>query len=561
MAKHSVNVIVKARDEASKKFLRIGGAAQVMGKMLTSAAISIKTAFVTAMKKAIQVAKWMAISFAALSAASVKWAMDAEESENLFEVTMGKMADATRKWSKQLSESLYLNEYKVRRTVSVLNAMFKSMGMSAENAAAMSQRLTQLSYDMASFYNLKPAEAFQKLQAGIAGETEPLKRLGILLNETTVKTWALNNGIVTQGQKLSELQKVYVRYRVLMEQTKEAQGDMQRTLDSSTNVFRSLRSILKQTAIDYGRILLPAVTKAGKALRDWAAENRENIIWWAKVTYEYVSFAKDVFLEFVDFMRGDWQAGMKFVFDSLIQLLQATFKTAITMAITAGKGIWKGIREGLLGGKESDIEAEILKLHKEKYGYAYDALLGGPRSRESVRQTAHYQELRAKAEERIAAKRTESIIGGSMKTIVKHWTEAAEKIGKAAPQELAKSVAESFKGLQERLKKLGKAPGRQPIGAGEAGAPSPFSMAGEALKSLTGKTRRGLAVQEARFLTFKPGTRGEPFEQRTANNTQKMVVMIKSWGPKLDALLKAIKEGRWGKGRGNQLEIVPVSFG
>lgn len=191
--------------------------------------------------------------------AAAKMAMDAIESENLFEVAMGGMADAARKWSEELRQQLGLNAYEVRKNVGTFDVMLKSMGMAEDAAFDMSKSLTLLAYDMASFYNLRPEEAFEKLQAGITGEIEPLKRLGIVVNESTVQTYAYTHGIAAQGAQLTEQQKILARYGVIMEQTKAAQGDLARTIDSPVNQFRILSETLKQTAIDLGMALMPAV--------------------------------------------------------------------------------------------------------------------------------------------------------------------------------------------------------------------------------------------------------------------------------------------------------------
>ena len=84
------------------------------------------------------------------------------------------MAGEARKWSEETSKALGLNAYNVRKNVSTYNSMLTSMGLTSNESLKMSQGLTQLSYDMASFYNLQPEEAFDKLKAGIAGESEPL---------------------------------------------------------------------------------------------------------------------------------------------------------------------------------------------------------------------------------------------------------------------------------------------------------------------------------------------------------------------------------------------------
>jgi phage-related minor tail protein len=188
-------------------------------------------------------------------------AMDAVESENLFEVAMGAVAGDARKWSEETSKALGLNAYNVRNNMATYNAMLTSMGLTSDESLKMSEGLTQLSYDMASFYNLKPEEAFDKLKSGISGEAEPLKALGILVNDNTIKTYAYANGIAKQGEQLTEAQKVQARYGAIMEATKNAQGDLARTMDSPTNKLRIMKEQAQQIGIQFGQILIPILEK------------------------------------------------------------------------------------------------------------------------------------------------------------------------------------------------------------------------------------------------------------------------------------------------------------
>ena len=225
--------------------------------------------------------KYAVAGLIGIGTAATKMAMDVQESENLFEVSMGNMASATRKWSNELSDALYLNQYEVRRNVATLNVMLSSMGLTEQAAADMSKRLTELTYDMSSFYNLKPEEAFQKLQAGISGEAEPLKRLGILINETTIKAYAMSHGIGDATGQLTEQQKVMARYGAILEATQKAQGDLQRTLDSGTNIFRSTKALIIENAVAFGQALLPKVQEYATKARDWLKENKDVIQNWA----------------------------------------------------------------------------------------------------------------------------------------------------------------------------------------------------------------------------------------------------------------------------------------
>jgi len=196
-----------------------------------------------------------------IGTAATKMAMEAVESENLFEVAMGSMAGEARAWSEETSKALGLNAYSVRNSMATYNAMLTSMGLTSDESLKISESLTQLSYDMASFYNLKPEEAFEKLKSGISGEAEPLKALGILVNDTTIKTYAYTHGIAKQGEELTEAQKVQARYGAIMEATKNAQGDLARTMDSPTNKLRIMKEQAQQIGIQFGQLLIPILEK------------------------------------------------------------------------------------------------------------------------------------------------------------------------------------------------------------------------------------------------------------------------------------------------------------
>lgn len=193
--------------------------------------------------------------------AATKMAMEAVESENLFEVSMGNMAGTTRKWSEDISKSLGLNAYEVRKNVATFNVMLNSMGLTEQESYKMSTSLTKLAYDMASFYNLKPEEAFEKLRAGISGETEPLKALGINISDTAVKTYALKEGIIKQGQAMTDQQKISARFGLIMKSTSKAQGDLAKTMDSPTNKIRVMKQQAEQLGIQFGQILIPVLEK------------------------------------------------------------------------------------------------------------------------------------------------------------------------------------------------------------------------------------------------------------------------------------------------------------
>jgi hypothetical protein len=226
----------------------------------------------------------LTLPIALAGAALLKFAANAVESENLFEVAMGDMAASSRKFSEKLSRDLGLNAFTVRKNIGTFFQMTTAMGVSREAALDMSQALTLLTEDMASFFNLKSDVAFLKIQAAISGEVEPLKRLGVVVNETTIKNLAMTEGILKQGQVLSEAQKVLLRTVVILRQTAVAQGDLARTIDSPTNQMRIMRARAENLAIELGTALLPALVSLLGVLSLMISPIRDAINWFKDLT-------------------------------------------------------------------------------------------------------------------------------------------------------------------------------------------------------------------------------------------------------------------------------------
>ena len=339
-----------------------------MTRIVTGAFKVMSRAAHSAFRTVTRVAKLAAAAIVAVGVASIKMAMDAEESENLFEVSMGNMAAATRAWSDDMSDALGLNAFEVRKTVGTFNVMFTSMGLNAKGARDMAQGLTTLTQDMASFFNLKPAEAFQKLQAGITGESEPLKRLGILVNETTTKMFALKNGIGDATGKLTEQEKVLARYGLIMQQTTMAQGDMARTLDSTTNVFRSLWSRIQEVAIGIGNKLLPAVTKVAIKMRDWLKDNQEEIEEWSKTIIDKIEFVIEKMGDLWAVFRDEgFREGFGVIKKELLLLATPLIDTFMILGIQAAKSFWDGFtnRIDFFGKNRVNIKAKYKALGGE----------------------------------------------------------------------------------------------------------------------------------------------------------------------------------------------------
>ena len=198
----------------------------------------------------------------AAGGALTKMAMDAVESENLFEVAMGNMAGAGRAWSKAMKDAYGVSEYNARKYLGTLNMMVAGMGLSEDAAFSLSKSMTELAYDLASVYNVGIDEALLKLQAGLAGETEPLRRWGITILEETVNAWAFKEGLIGVNQEMTQQQKVIARAGLIMELTSRQAGDMARTLESPANQLRIVQERFHDAAIEAGQVFLPMASEA-----------------------------------------------------------------------------------------------------------------------------------------------------------------------------------------------------------------------------------------------------------------------------------------------------------
>ena len=130
-----------------------------------------------------------------------------------------------------------------------------------KKAYKLSEGLTQISYDISSFFNIPIAEAFLKVQSGISGELEPLRRLGYALDVATLQQVAYANGITMSVNKMTQAQKSELRYIAILQQSDNVRGDMARTLITPANALRILNQLLVQLKRALGDMIIPVLIK------------------------------------------------------------------------------------------------------------------------------------------------------------------------------------------------------------------------------------------------------------------------------------------------------------
>ncbi len=142
------------------------------------------------------------------------------ENMNLFSVTMGEAADSAFEYAEAVNKAVGIDVSEWMKYQGMFKQIASGFGVLETKANTMSKNLTQLGYDISSFYNISIEDAMQKLESGIAGEIEPMRRLGYAIDEATLKQVALAHGISLSVNSMTQGQKSQLRYIAIMEQSK-----------------------------------------------------------------------------------------------------------------------------------------------------------------------------------------------------------------------------------------------------------------------------------------------------------------------------------------------------
>lgn len=191
----------------------------------------------------------------------IKKSSDYVENVNLFTVAMGEYADAAKSYAESVGEILGIDPGEWMRNQGVFMTLATGFGVATDRAAVMSEQLTQLGYDISSFFNIDVGDAMQKLQSGLSGELEPLRRIGYDLSQAKLEATALALGIDKSVASMTQAEKAQLRYYAIMTQVTTAHGDMARTLDAPANQMRIFKAQVEQAGRAIGNIFIPALNK------------------------------------------------------------------------------------------------------------------------------------------------------------------------------------------------------------------------------------------------------------------------------------------------------------
>ena len=193
-------------------------------------------------------------------------ASDLEEVQNVVDVSFGDMSDEVEKFANSAIQNFGMSALTAKRMASTFMSMANGMGLAAKDGKNMSLQLTALAGDMASFYNVEQDVAQTALNSIFTGETESLKKFGIVLTEANLNAFALSRGITKSYNAMSQAEKVALRYQYVLKATANAQGDFARTSSSWANQVRILKEQWSQLIGILGKGLIAALTPIVKAL-------------------------------------------------------------------------------------------------------------------------------------------------------------------------------------------------------------------------------------------------------------------------------------------------------
>jgi hypothetical protein len=197
---------------------------------------------------------------------SIQAASDLAESQSKVAVVFGDSSAAINRWAETSATSLLMSRQAALEAAGTYGNLFQAFGIGQGKAQEMSTTLVQLAADLASFNNTSVDEAIQALRSGLSGETEPLKRYGIAINDTRLKAEALALGIYDGVGILDASQKAQASYSLILKDTSLAQGDVARTADGYANTMRSVTAAIDNAKATIGEGLVDGIIAASKAM-------------------------------------------------------------------------------------------------------------------------------------------------------------------------------------------------------------------------------------------------------------------------------------------------------
>jgi hypothetical protein len=385
MAKRNVDIAIRARDRASKKFKKISRATGGMTRAFKGAAAAAAAFF-------------SARALTRFTKSVIQAASDTEEINSKFSAVFKELTEQADAWAISFAESVGRSNLEIKTFLATLQDTFVPLGFARDKAKEMSETMTKLAVDIASFNNKADADVIRDLQSAIVGNTETVRKYGVIITQVTLGQELLNSGMAKNVKSATEAQKSQARLNIIQRSTTDAQGDAIRTAAGYANQVKRLQANLTNLRVTIGNKILPAVNRfttsinenfdvvskwsvrtvdfvikvknaiggqlgpvfkrSAAGIKDWAKDNRENIGTWAQKSVDFVVNVKNSLVDFAKFMKTDFTASMRLVWDNFLILMKAAFDSAVILAADGGRRAGEAFNDGLLG-KEPSTPAQI----------------------------------------------------------------------------------------------------------------------------------------------------------------------------------------------------------
>lgn len=251
--------------QSSNKWLNIMGntitevgnkATKTFSKMNTNA-----KSFVNTLKENRLALLGTAVATGGILLKSIKEAGDAAETLSMFNQVFKEQAPAIRKWADEYSAMTGRSRYSTYEYLASVQDTLVPMGMARDKAAELSKEITKLAYDLGSFKNKNPSQVISNLTSALVGNHDAIRSYGVVITESALRQEMLALGMKKNYNQLTELEKLQLRYNIIMKGTADAQGDLLRTLDSFNNQQVAFQGNMRNISVTLGNLYLPIANR------------------------------------------------------------------------------------------------------------------------------------------------------------------------------------------------------------------------------------------------------------------------------------------------------------
>lgn len=400
--------------------------------------------------KAVRTAKWAGLGIAAGLAYSLHAAMKQEDAEMLLSAAVRATGQAAGYTANQLKDMAHELQ-KVSRhgdealmpIMALLSTFLEIRGPQFKEAL---ERIMDMSAVLGGDLRTNAIQLAKALNDPIRGITA-LRRVGVSFTEQQIemsKAFVLNNEMAKAQQ-------------VILDELGVEMAGVERAMALTTKgTLARMKNALADIAETIGVQFLPAMRRWAENITQWATDHEHAIGVWAAKTVAFIDFMKDLFWSFITYLRGDWQGGLKFMWDAFIATARAAMKTVVAVAAAGGRAAFEAFKESILGRgiSEKEIRKRMMKLRDEEAaGKVRMPLFRGPFGAGLTEMGQHFHKM---ARLQLEEEKHQKLMGKTLEEITAVWEEAYQAIKAAAPTKLWAEWKTDLDEFMEKLKNAGK---------------------------------------------------------------------------------------------------------